>query len=101
MTSVQAEDHIKTSIYGMLPLVSNESISAVKKYINYDPQKTVSKMNFDTLILLFVILANLGGIQGRPSSKELGFRPLDGYLSRSSRDLVHWNRVTNKINLYE
>ena len=76
-------------------------MTSIEKYINYDPKKIISKMNFDTLILLFVVLENLKGNQGRPSSTEPAFRPVDGYLSRSSRDLVHWNRVTNKINLYE
>ena len=58
-------------------------------------------MNLNTLIILLTSLEKLEGKSIRPNLMEPAFKHADGYLSRSSRDLIHWNRVTNKINLYE
>ena len=58
-------------------------------------------MNFHTLIVLLTSLENLEGKPVRSNLMEPAFKHVDGYLSRTSRDLIHWNRVTNKNNLYE
>ena len=57
-------------------------------------------MNFYVLILL-AGLENLDAIPITPSYIQPALRQVDGGLSRSSRDLIHWNRVTNKFNRYE
>ena len=57
-------------------------------------------MNFYILILL-AGLENLDAIPITPSYIQPALRQVDGGLSRSSRDLIHWNRVTNKFNRYE
>ena len=63
-------------------------------------------MNFHNLIILFVGLETLKGKNGletsvRKNSLESVFIPVIDNLSRSSRDLAYWNRVTNKFNQYE
>ena len=56
-------------------------------------------MNCNILILL--LLENSDALPVTPSLIKPALRPVDGDLSRSSRDLIHWNRVTNKFNQYE
>ena len=58
-------------------------------------------MNLNILILLLAVLENCDALPVSPSLIQPALRPVDGDLSRSSRDLIHWNRVTNKFNQYE
>ena len=58
-------------------------------------------MNFHVLILLLAGLGNCDALPVSPSVIQPALRPVDDNLSRSSRDLIHWNRVTNKFNRYE
>ena len=58
-------------------------------------------MNFHNLIMLFAGLETLKGNPVRENSLEFVFIPVIDNLSRLSRDLAHWNRVTNKLKQYE
>ena len=58
-------------------------------------------MNFQNFIMLLAGLETLKGNEVRQNSLESVFIPVIDNLSRSSRDLAHWNRVTNKFNQYE
>ena len=51
--------------------------------------------------MLFAGLETLKGNPVRQDSLESVFIPVIDNLSRSSRDLAYWNRVTNKFNQYE
>ena len=51
-----------------------------------------------------MLLAGLETFNGNPvdlNSTESMFRPVIDHLTRSSRDLAYWNRVTNEFNQYE
>ena len=58
-------------------------------------------MNFNILILLLAVLENCDALPVTSTLIKPALRPVDGDLGRSSRDLIHWNRVTNKFNQYE
>ena len=58
-------------------------------------------MNFQNFIMLFASLETLKGNPVRHNSLESVFNSVIDNLNRSSRDLAHWNRVTNKFNQYE
>lgn len=58
-------------------------------------------MNFNILILLLAGLENCDALPISPSVIQPAMRLVDGDLNRTSRDLIHWNRVTNKFNRYE
>ena len=56
-------------------------------------------MNFKILIFLLSALETVTALPVRLIKPAI--RPVNDDLHRSSRDLIHWNRVTNNFNRYE